>query len=49
MAFKNQSKICSLPIYPEMTDEMISYVVENILEFESQKTQENFHLKQFRT
>ena len=38
MAFKNQSKILSLPIYPEMTDEMLAYVVESILEFENYKT-----------
>lgn len=29
-AYDNQSKILSLPIYPEMTDAMINYVVETI-------------------
>jgi dTDP-4-amino-4,6-dideoxygalactose transaminase len=33
-AFKNQSRILSLPIYPEMTDEMIVYVVDCIFDFE---------------
>ncbi len=30
-----ESKILSLPIYPELTDEMIEYIVENIKEFYS--------------
>jgi dTDP-4-amino-4,6-dideoxygalactose transaminase len=30
MAYANQSRILSLPIYPEITDEMLSYVVEMI-------------------
>ena len=34
MAFKNQSKILSLSIYPDMTGEMVYYVVENILDLE---------------
>jgi dTDP-4-amino-4,6-dideoxygalactose transaminase len=28
VAYANQSRILSLPIYPEMTEEMIAYVVE---------------------
>lgn len=28
-AYRNQSRILSLPIFPEMTDEMIEYVVDN--------------------
>lgn len=36
-AFKNQSRILSLPIYPEITDEMVSYVVKSILDFENSK------------
>src|SRR5207244_4143368 len=32
-AFANQSRILSLPIYPEMGDEMIVYVVDRIREF----------------
>jgi dTDP-4-amino-4,6-dideoxygalactose transaminase len=30
VAFSNQSRILSLPIYPEMTDEIIEYVVRNV-------------------
>ena len=33
VAFKNQHEILSLPIYPEMTDEQIGYVVEQIGSF----------------
>jgi dTDP-4-amino-4,6-dideoxygalactose transaminase len=32
VAYANQSRILSLPIYPEMSDEMISYVVTKISE-----------------
>jgi dTDP-4-amino-4,6-dideoxygalactose transaminase len=32
-AYANQSRILSLPIYPEMTEEMIAYVVEQIEKF----------------
>ena len=32
-AYANQSRILSLPIYPEMTDEMIAYVAGKITEF----------------
>ena len=33
IAYANQSRILSLPIYPEMTEEMIGYVVEQIKAF----------------
>jgi dTDP-4-amino-4,6-dideoxygalactose transaminase len=33
IAFANQSRILSLPIYPEISDEMITYVVNKISEF----------------
>ena len=33
VAHANQSRILSLPIYPEMTDEMIEFVVEHIDSF----------------
>ncbi len=33
VAYAHQSRILSLPIYPEMTDEMISYVAEQIRAF----------------
>jgi dTDP-4-amino-4,6-dideoxygalactose transaminase len=33
LAFANQSRILSLPIYPEMTDEMIAHVVASIRSF----------------
>ncbi|HYZ72159.1 MAG TPA: DegT/DnrJ/EryC1/StrS family aminotransferase [Chthoniobacterales bacterium] len=33
VAFANQSRILSLPIYPEISDEMITYVVDKISEF----------------
>lgn len=33
IAYGNQSRILSLPIYPEITDEMIGYVVERITGF----------------
>jgi len=33
MAYDYQSKILSLPIYPEMTDEMIGHVADRIKEF----------------
>jgi dTDP-4-amino-4,6-dideoxygalactose transaminase len=33
VAYSNQSRILSLPIYPEMPDEMISYVGEEIADF----------------
>ena len=32
-AFANQSRILSLPIYPEMTDEMIRHVADAIKKF----------------
>ncbi|MCD4818175.1 MAG: DegT/DnrJ/EryC1/StrS family aminotransferase [Candidatus Cloacimonetes bacterium] len=37
ITYKNQDKILSLPIYPEMTDEMVCYVVEKIKEFYGRK------------
>jgi dTDP-4-amino-4,6-dideoxygalactose transaminase len=33
IAYSNQSRILSLPIYPEMTEEMVRYVVNSIREF----------------
>jgi len=33
VAYANQSRILSLPIFPEMSDDMIGYVVEQIREF----------------
>jgi len=33
VAYANQSRILSLPIYPEMTEEMVAFVVERIGEF----------------
>jgi dTDP-4-amino-4,6-dideoxygalactose transaminase len=33
VAYANQSRILSLPIYPEMTEEMIAYVVERVGDF----------------
>jgi dTDP-4-amino-4,6-dideoxygalactose transaminase len=33
VAYANQSRILSIPIYPEMTEEMIAYVVERIESF----------------
>jgi dTDP-4-amino-4,6-dideoxygalactose transaminase len=33
VAYRNQSRILSLPIYPEMTDEMIEYVTGQIRQF----------------
>jgi dTDP-4-amino-4,6-dideoxygalactose transaminase len=33
VAYANQSRILSLPIYPEMTEEMIAYVTERIASF----------------
>jgi dTDP-4-amino-4,6-dideoxygalactose transaminase len=33
-AYHNQGRILSLPIYPEMTDEMIQYVVNCVAEFQ---------------
>ncbi|MBV9392192.1 MAG: DegT/DnrJ/EryC1/StrS family aminotransferase [Verrucomicrobia bacterium] len=36
VAFDHQSKILSFPIYPEMNDEMISYVVEQVRSFSNQ-------------
>ena len=33
VAYENQNKILSLPIYPEISKEQIKYVVNNILEF----------------
>jgi dTDP-4-amino-4,6-dideoxygalactose transaminase len=33
VAYANQSRILSLPIYPEMTDDVIAYVVEHISDF----------------
>jgi dTDP-4-amino-4,6-dideoxygalactose transaminase len=40
VAYANQSRILSIPIYPEMTEEMIAYVVERIESFfqESENT-----------
>ena len=36
VAYANQSRILSLPIYPEMTDEMAAYAADQITEFFSQ-------------
>jgi dTDP-4-amino-4,6-dideoxygalactose transaminase len=33
VAYRNQSRILSLPIYPEMSDEMIGYVAEQVQSF----------------
>ena len=33
VAYANQSRILSLPIFPEMSEEMISYVAEKIVSF----------------
>jgi dTDP-4-amino-4,6-dideoxygalactose transaminase len=33
IAYENQSRILSLPIYPEMTGEMIDYVAECVATF----------------
>jgi dTDP-4-amino-4,6-dideoxygalactose transaminase/predicted nucleic-acid-binding protein len=33
ITYKNQNKIMSLPIYDEMTDEMVKYVIDKIKEF----------------
>jgi dTDP-4-amino-4,6-dideoxygalactose transaminase len=33
VAYANQSRILSLPIYPELSDEMMSYVVDKTVEF----------------
>jgi dTDP-4-amino-4,6-dideoxygalactose transaminase len=33
VAYANQSRILSLPIFPEMTEAMIGYVVDGIKEF----------------
>lgn len=33
VAYANQSQILSLPIYPEMTDEMVSYVADSVAQF----------------
>jgi dTDP-4-amino-4,6-dideoxygalactose transaminase len=33
VAYANQSKILSLPIYPEMTEEMIQYTADSIMDF----------------
>jgi dTDP-4-amino-4,6-dideoxygalactose transaminase len=33
VSYANQSRILSLPIYPEITDEMIGYVAEQIAGF----------------
>jgi dTDP-4-amino-4,6-dideoxygalactose transaminase len=33
VAFANQSRILSLPIYPEISDAMVSYVVDKVAEF----------------
>ena len=33
VAYANQSRILSLPIFPEMTDAVIAYVAERIIEF----------------
>jgi dTDP-4-amino-4,6-dideoxygalactose transaminase len=40
VAYANQSRILSLPIYPEMTEEAIAYVVERLVDFflESENT-----------
>ena len=37
VAYANQSRILSLPIYPEMTDQMIAYVANQTLAFYSDK------------
>ena len=36
-AYANQSRILSLPIYPEMTDEMIDYVAGCIADFSGKR------------
>jgi len=33
VAHANQSRILSLPVYPEMTDEMINWVAEQVKNF----------------
>ena len=38
-AYRNQSRILSLPIYPEMTDEMIEYVADQISDALAASTQ----------
>jgi len=43
-AYANQSRILSLPIYPEITDEMIEFVVEQIDSF-FQKSENAFETK----
>ena len=35
VAYANQSRILSLPIYPEMGDKMVAYVVDKVAEFHS--------------
>tara|TARA_B100000427_G_scaffold328529_1_gene341845 strand:+ start:259 stop:1371 length:1113 start_codon:yes stop_codon:yes gene_type:complete len=37
-AYKNQSQILSIPIYPELTDAQMHYVVDSIKDFSSKKT-----------
>lgn len=41
VAYGNQSRILSIPIYPEMTDEMIAFVVDQINSFSCAKTTRN--------
>ena len=41
VAYANQSRILSLPIYPEMTEEVIAYVSERIASF-FQKSESSF-------
>jgi dTDP-4-amino-4,6-dideoxygalactose transaminase len=38
VAFRHQSQILSLPIYPEMTDEIIEYVVRHVRAFSGART-----------
>jgi dTDP-4-amino-4,6-dideoxygalactose transaminase len=39
VAYRNQSRILSLPIYPEMTDEMIEYVADQVSDALATSTQ----------
>jgi len=41
IAYANQSRILSIPIYPEMTEEMMAYVSENVGSF-FQNSKETF-------
>ena len=41
VAYRNQSRILSIPIYPEMTDEMIVFVSDQVELFSHSKTNHN--------